>query len=97
MIPRRPQLTSVTIGVALVFVGFCHAAEGPGPSLRPRADVQWRAVPKQVLAFYYDWYGNPSLTGHWEHWEKVDEMAKRIGSSTHYPTLGPDDSHDHLA
>jgi hypothetical protein len=47
MIPRRPQLTSAAIGVALVFASFCHAAEEPGPSLRPCADVQWRAVPKQ--------------------------------------------------
>jgi hypothetical protein len=28
------------------------------------------------------------------HWEKVEEANKRIGSSTHYPALGPYDSHD---
>src|SRR6266516_2051367 len=51
-------------------------------------------VPREVLAFYYGWYGNPAVSGRWVHWEKVNETDKRIGSSTHYPTLGPYDSHD---
>lgn len=52
------------------------------------------SVPHEVLAFYYGWYGNPTVTGHWVHWADVDPSVKRIGSATHYPQLGPYDSHD---
>jgi hypothetical protein len=51
-------------------------------------------VPKQVLAFYYDWYGNPEHSKRWVHWKDVNPSAKTIGGSTHYPVLGAYDSHD---
>lgn len=54
-------------------------------------------VPKHVLSFYYPWYGNATVaggSGRWSHWQDVDEQAKTIASSTHYPVLGPYDSHD---
>jgi len=53
-----------------------------------------KKVSHQVLAFYYGWYGNPQITGHWTHWTNVDETNKVIGSATHYPQVGPYDSHD---
>lgn len=53
-----------------------------------------RAVPKKVLAFYYGWYGNPQISGRWVHWSDVDKTKQSIGNSTHYPELGPYDSHD---
>src|SRR3989441_4218073 len=56
-------------------------------------EVRWSNVPKQVLAFYYGWYGNPSSSGRWVHWEKVEEANKRIGSSSHYPMLGRSEEH----
>jgi hypothetical protein len=62
--------------------------------LAERTKVSWTNVPKKVLAFYYAWYGNPQVSGKWVHWHDVDEANKRIGSSTHYPLLGPYDSHD---
>lgn len=51
------------------------------------------AMQKKVCAFYYPWYGNargPSRC--FFHWEGVD--VDSIGSSTHYPMLGPYDSYD---
>ncbi len=54
-------------------------------------------VPRKVLAFYYPWYGNanvPGGSGRWAHWSGVDETNRTIDSSTHYPQLGPYDSHD---
>lgn len=62
--------------------------------LAERAKVRWTKVPKKVLAFYYGWYGNPQVSGRWVHWHEVDEANRSIGSSTHYPQLGPYDSHD---
>ena len=49
---------------------------------------------RQVLAFYYGWYGNPRVTGRWVHWHGVDPMRRVIANSTHYPVLGAYDSHD---
>lgn len=49
-------------------------------------------APRHVLAFYYGWYGNPQTSGRWWHWSKVEETARRIGNSTHYPALGAYDS-----
>jgi len=53
-------------------------------------------VPRLVLAFYYPWYGNPAVaggSGRRAHWEGIDEANRTIASSTHYPVLGPYDSH----
>jgi hypothetical protein len=59
-----------------------------------RSEIRWTNVPKQVLAFYYGWYGNPAVSQSWHHWKNVDESKKHIDESTHYPVLGPYDSHD---
>jgi glycoprotein endo-alpha-1,2-mannosidase len=88
------RFTCFAFGIVLAWASLGQAADDAGSLLRQRTEVRWRGVPRQVLAFYYDWYGNPTVTGHWEHWEKVDEAAKKIGSSTHYPLLGAYDSHD---
>ena len=51
-------------------------------------------VPRQVLAFYYGWYGNPEISNRWVHWKNVDVARKHIDESTHFPALGAYDSHD---
>lgn len=51
-------------------------------------------VPKKVLAFYYPWYGTPDTSGRWVHYQGVDQDKQTIASSTHYPAIGPYDSHD---
>jgi glycoprotein endo-alpha-1,2-mannosidase len=51
-------------------------------------------APRQVLAFYYGWYGNPEHSHRWVHWSEVDATNHRIGNSTHFPLLGAYDSHD---
>ncbi len=56
--------------------------------------LQAANVPRQVLAFYYGWYGNPQTSGRWVHWKNVDEAKKNIDESTHFPRLGAYDSHD---
>jgi glycoprotein endo-alpha-1,2-mannosidase len=49
---------------------------------------------RQVLAFYYGWYGNPASTGHWVHWQSVDAANHHIVNSTDFSPLGAYDSHD---
>ena len=43
---------------------------------------------RQVLAFYYTWYGPD------RHWGKVDATNHDIEAARHYPALGAYDSHD---
>jgi glycoprotein endo-alpha-1,2-mannosidase len=81
-------------GLLLLAAITCSGAEDREQLLKQRDEVKWTAVPRQVLSFYYGWYGNPTVSGRWVHWEKVDEAKKTIGSSSHYPTLGAYDSHD---
>ncbi len=55
------------------------------------------AVPRQVLTFYYPWYGvpdGPGGAGRTVHWGRIDSAKKDIEASTDYPILGAYDSHD---
>jgi hypothetical protein len=74
----------------LAAVGCAHRATPVLPQARPVGSK----LSKQVLAFYYGWYGRPSATDAWVHWAGVDEAAGRIGNATHFPTLGAYDSHE---
>lgn len=59
---------------------------------------------KEVIAFYYDWYANPEVSGQWAHWNEchyatrdpnvVDERGYRDLGAAHNPQLGPYDSVD---
>ena len=90
-------LITATIGL-LFWAAWVQAAEQLDfDVLAARAQIRYPDVPRKVLAFYYPWYGNPESpggSGRWYHWEKVDQVAKSIASSTDYPLLGPYDSHD---
>jgi hypothetical protein len=51
-------------------------------------------VGRQVLALHYPWYGSPEGPSlGWVHWQPPF-TEDSIGSSTHYPLLGPYDSLD---
>ena len=88
----RLRLPFILFGL-LASAVTCNAAEDRDELLRQRDEVKLTAISKQVLAFYYGWYGNPTVSSRWVHWEKVDEAKKTIGSSAHFPTLGAYDSH----
>lgn len=73
----------------------CSAAEPTVLEfLRTRRDRRFENVPRQVLAFYYTWYGTPERHGKWVHWGRVDPERFDISMSTHYPAKGAYDSHD---
>jgi glycoprotein endo-alpha-1,2-mannosidase len=94
IIQLRSSFQRLLILFTLVSGPACLAADDRDQIPTDRANVHWTNVPRQVLAFYYNWYGNPDVTGHWVHWDKVNETNKTIGSSTHFPMLGAYDSHD---
>ncbi len=60
----------------------------------PTARAEAPSVMRQVLAFYYGWYGDPATSGHWVHWKEPGPNGKQIANSTDMPALGAYDSHD---
>lgn len=91
---RRFINCSCSIVSATAAMLLCPTAHAQDQVVQGHEDVHWKNVSRQVLAFYYGWYGNPTTSGRWSHWKDVDESAKTIGGVTHYPVLGPYDSHD---
>ena len=82
---------SIAAVYALLFAAALLPAAG-APPVRP--GIGWTGVPHEVLAFYYGWYGNPTVSGRWFHWKNVDAARHHIDESTHFPVLGAYDSHD---
>ena len=62
--------------------------------MRSRQERRYSHVPRQVLAFYYTWYGLQERHGKWVHWSDVKPEQHDIASATHYPAKGPYDSQD---
>lgn len=62
------------------WAGF-PAVEGPEPS-------------RDVVAFYYAWYGTPDSDGQWIHWEGSGSTPPDTVASDFYPTLGAYSSSD---
>ncbi len=91
---------AVLAWVALVGAWNCAAparAQVNLDAMAQRAAVRYTDVPRQVLAFYYPWYYNPAVPGGAGlkmSWENLDEKAKTISNVTHFPAMGPYDSHD---
>jgi glycoprotein endo-alpha-1,2-mannosidase len=49
---------------------------------------------RQILAFYYGWWGSPATSRAWRHWQNIDPVAERVENSTDFPEYGTYDSHD---
>ncbi len=95
--PRLIPLLLVALAPVLGAVAGAQEAPLDLHALAARAAVRYEHVPRKVLAFYYPWYGNPDGAGGaggWVHWSGVDRARQKIASSTHWPALGPYDSHD---
>jgi glycoprotein endo-alpha-1,2-mannosidase len=107
--PRTTMVTTMMTAIAqrkyLATVAFLARLTLGGPVaygadagllefLRSRHDRRHEQVPRQVLTFYYTWYGRPERHGRWIHWGKVDAPRFEISQSTHYPAQGAYDSHD---
>ena len=87
-------LATMILFTATSFCRLAHAEETDTGAVRKRAAIKYEDIPRKVLAFYYPWYGTQAFTGSWVHYEDIDTEAKTIASSTHYPSIGPYDSHD---
>jgi glycoprotein endo-alpha-1,2-mannosidase len=76
--------------LALTFLAFVILLAMGARSAAPPAVP----VPREVLAFYYGWYGTPAVSKRWVHWEGVDVPGRTTSVTTNYPTTGVYDSHD---
>lgn len=72
-----------------VIAGGLALSGAPAIGVAPR-----RRFARQVLAFYYPWYGNPATSGRWAHWQGPHGEAPRQSPTLNHPTLGLYDSHD---
>ena len=81
--------------MALVKLSRRHLLTGlAGAALWPwRAFAQTRPQ-REVLAFYYGWYGTKAHSGSDIHWLNPDTTHERIEDSPNYPVGGPYDSLD---
>src|ERR1700722_2365576 len=72
--------------VFCLLVAFAQAeAQTNAYTVTPASDLH---PSRQVLTFYYTWYGPD------QHWGKVDATNHDIEAARHYPALGAYDSHD---
>jgi hypothetical protein len=79
-IPNSPETSTPVPG-----------SESATPELTPTAppDLSYK-----VAAFYYPWYGNPSVDGQWRHWTQNNHLPSDDIASDYYPALGPYSSRD---
>jgi hypothetical protein len=78
----------------LLAASAAQADDNPRDFIATQVGRSYTEVPREVLAFYYPWYGTPERHGHWVHWDKVDAEHHDIGSARHYPAKGAYDSYD---
>ena len=48
----------------------------------------------KVAAFYYPWYGNPTIDGKWIHWTQNNHLPPEDIAADYYPALGAYSSND---
>jgi glycoprotein endo-alpha-1,2-mannosidase len=75
------RVSSLIARMVLLFLMMSGRAEANGAS-------------REILAFYYGWYGNPAISAQWRHWQSVDPTTKQINNSTDFPEYGAYDSHN---
>jgi len=86
------------IGCVGLSTNLAAAAPPPDPNLLEylvaHRDRRYEEAPREVLAFYYTWYGRPENEGGWLHWGGEEPEARDIPESTHFPARGAYDSLD---
>ena len=67
------------------------ASESATPETMPTASS---GLSSKVAAFYYPWYGNPSVDGQWIHWTENNHFPSGDIAGDYYPALGAYSSND---
>src|SRR5258705_5447953 len=80
--PKSPE-TSTSVGVS----------ESATPEITP-TKVEGPNPSYKVAAFYYPWYGNPSIDSQWIHWTQNNHTPPDDVASDYFPALGAYSSND---
>jgi hypothetical protein len=73
--------------LGLTTVTNAGATNGPAPHVSA-------ALSSDVQFFYYPWYGNPTVSGAYRHWQQGDHIPPTDIGSNYYPVSGAYDSDD---
>src|SRR3990172_1121679 len=76
-----PTPTSTLTPAPVVVESTPTPVAGPAPSYK-------------VAAFYYPWYGNPTIDGEWIHWTQNNHLPPDDIAADYYPALGAYSSND---
>ena len=90
---RRALALAAAGVVCLTLAAVPPARSAPAPASEPST----RSAPaRNVVAFYYGWFGNPRFDGEWIHWNDPRRGIRPPGdiSSDYYPQLGAYSSRD---
>lgn len=93
---RRVLALALAGAASLLMVAGPPAAQSASIDL-PRVPVTVSGAPaRNVVAFYYAWYGNPRVDGEWIHWNdaRLGIRPPQDISSDYYPKLGAYSSRD---
>jgi glycoprotein endo-alpha-1,2-mannosidase len=90
------KLAFLAFKVAAVFLcsgptGFSQTTNSFFQFVNDQSERRYSAVPHEVLAFYYPWYGQPPGR---DPWHGYDTNNHEIFGAAHYPVKGPYSSHD---
>jgi hypothetical protein len=68
-------------------------SESATPEVTP-TEIEGTNPSYKVAAFYYPWYGNPTIDGKWVHWTQNNHVPPADIASDYYPVLGAYSSND---
>ncbi|HEX3792056.1 MAG TPA: discoidin domain-containing protein [Pseudonocardiaceae bacterium] len=84
-------LTAALVGA----LGLTALANQPATGSRPATTAAATGLSSDVQFFYYPWYGNPTVSGAWRHWQQGGHNPPEDIGSNYYPVSGAYDSADY--
>lgn len=84
---QTPSLNSIAASTSV------SASESATPEITPTT-VEGPGLSYRVAAFYYPWYGNPTIDGQWFHWTQNNHVPPDDIASDYFPALGAYSSND---
>ena len=84
---QHPSLTSTETSTQV------DISESATPEITP-TKVEGPDPSYKVAAFYYPWYGNPSIDGQWIHWTQNNHVPPNDIASDYFPALRAYSSND---
>ena len=87
---RRAMLGAMVI-LFLCVAGFAQTTDSFSLFVQKQSERRYNNVPREVLAFYYPWYGQ---AGDRSPWHGFDTNKHEIFGAQRYPVKGPYSSHD---